>query len=84
MRKVCHLILSIVLFAAVAVPLAAHAYVGPGAGLSLLGALWGLLAGVGAALAFIVAWPIRRMLKKRRAADDADTAQADQGGVETR
>jgi membrane protein implicated in regulation of membrane protease activity len=44
----------------------ASAYVGPGAGLSLLGALWGLLAAVLAALAFIVLWPFRKMLKGRR------------------
>lgn len=44
----------------------ALAYVGPGAGLSLLGALWGLLLAVVAALGFIVLWPLRRMLKRRR------------------
>jgi hypothetical protein len=45
----------------------ALAYVGPGAGLSLLGALWGLLAAVVAALAFVVVWPIRRMRRQRAA-----------------
>jgi membrane protein implicated in regulation of membrane protease activity len=45
----------------------AAAYVGPGAGLSLLGALWGLLAAVFAALAFVLVWPFRRMLAGRRA-----------------
>lgn len=44
----------------------ALAYVGPGAGLSLLGALWGLIAAVGLALAFVLAWPVRKMLRKRR------------------
>lgn len=43
----------------------ALAYVGPGAGLSLLGALWGVAAAVIAALAFVVIWPIRRMMKRR-------------------
>lgn len=47
-------------------PTAAFAYVGPGAGLSLLGALWGLVAAVGTAIAFIVAWPIRRLLRRTR------------------
>lgn len=46
----------------------ALAYVGPGAGLSLLGALWALLVAVAMALAFIVAWPVRRLLRRRRAA----------------
>jgi membrane protein implicated in regulation of membrane protease activity len=53
------------LFLALAAP--AEAYVGPGAGISLLGALWALVAAVGAALVFVVAWPIRRMLRKSRA-----------------
>ena len=49
-------------------PAAALAYVGPGAGLSLLGALWGLIAALGVALMFIVAWPVRAMLRNRRRA----------------
>jgi membrane protein implicated in regulation of membrane protease activity len=44
----------------------ALAYVGPGAGLSVLGALWGLLIAIAAAVAFVVAWPVRRWLKRRR------------------
>lgn len=44
----------------------AWAYVGPGAGLSLLGALWGLILAVGAALGFVVLWPLRRMIKRHR------------------
>jgi membrane protein implicated in regulation of membrane protease activity len=44
----------------------AVAYVGPGAGLSLLTALWGLLAAVFAALSFVILWPLRRMWKGRR------------------
>ena len=47
-------------------PLAAQAYVGPGAGLSLLGALWGVIAAIGAALLFVVLWPLRRMMRRRR------------------
>ena len=43
----------------------ALAYVGPGAGLSLLGALWGVLFAVFAALAFVVIWPVRRLIKRR-------------------
>lgn len=56
------LLLSVVLLA----PDSALAYVGPGAGLSLLGALWALLAAVGAAVFFLAAWPVRRMLRRRR------------------
>lgn len=43
----------------------AWAYVGPGAGLSLLGALWGVVAAVVLALAFVVIWPVRRLIKRR-------------------
>lgn len=57
-------VLSLVLL--LLVPTAAQAYVGPGAGLSLLGALWALIAALGTAIVFIVAWPVRNMLRKRR------------------
>ncbi|WP_199671363.1 hypothetical protein [Salinisphaera sp. Q1T1-3] len=53
------------LVAVVGTPLAAQAYVGPGAGLSLLSALWGLLCAVGAALLFVILWPLRRMRRRR-------------------
>lgn len=52
------------------------AYIGPGAGLSVIGAFWGLLMAVFAALAFIVSWLIRRLLRRRSAcADTSSTAQ---------
>ena len=46
----------------------AAAYVGPGAGLSLLGALWAVVAAIGLALLFVVIWPVRRLLKRRNVA----------------
>lgn len=49
-------------------PAAASAYVGPGAGLSLLGALWALLIALGTAIVFVLAWPFRRMLRRKREA----------------
>jgi Flp pilus assembly protein TadB len=51
-------------------PLAASAYVGPGAGLSLLGALWALIVAVAAAVIFLFAWPIRRMRRRKREAKE--------------
>ncbi|MGE0231969.1 MAG: hypothetical protein AB7O39_03470 [Flavobacteriaceae bacterium] len=54
------------LIAAFAFPATAFAYVGPGAGLSLLGALWALVAAIAAAIVMIVAWPVRKMLRSRR------------------
>ncbi|MEX0839680.1 MAG: hypothetical protein WD034_09110 [Parvibaculum sp.] len=44
----------------------AAAYVGPGAGLSVIGALVGVLLAVGAAAVFVVGWPIRRMMRRRK------------------
>ncbi|MEM9387135.1 MAG: hypothetical protein AAGA68_18880 [Pseudomonadota bacterium] len=58
---------SLLLIMGLAFAVPAHAYVGPGAGLSLLGALWGLLVAVVAAVGFIVFWPIRKMLRTARA-----------------
>ncbi|YBV98307.1 hypothetical protein M1D80_16115 [Phyllobacteriaceae bacterium JZ32] len=56
----------IILLVTLSAPTAAFAYVGPGAGLSLLGALWALLAAVATAIFFVVAWPIRKMVRSRR------------------
>jgi hypothetical protein len=58
---------SVSLILVVTAPVAAFAYVGPGAGLSLLGALWALLVALAAAVFFAIAWPVRRMLRKRQA-----------------
>jgi len=45
----------------------ALAYVGPGAGISVLGALWGLIVGVVVALGVILFWPIKMMIRKSKA-----------------
>jgi membrane protein implicated in regulation of membrane protease activity len=44
----------------------AMAYVGPGAGLSLLGAFWGLLVAILAAISFVILYPIRRLVRARK------------------
>ena len=62
---------------------AAAAYVGPGAGISVLGALWGLIVGVVMAVGVILFWPIRTMLRKKKAAKaEAAAAEAEQSGEE--
>ena len=58
----------------VLLPGLASAYVGPGAGISLLGSLWGLIVAVVLAIGMILFWPIRIMLRKRKAAQ-ADTEE---------
>jgi membrane protein implicated in regulation of membrane protease activity len=59
--------------------LPALAYVGPGAGLSLLGAFWGLLIAVLAALAFVVLYPIRRLMRARKRPAKVQPAVAGDG-----
>ncbi len=59
----------------------AQAYVGPGAGLSLIGALWAVVVAVLAALFFVVMWPLRRMMKRRAAAQAGNNQAPDPSGV---
>lgn len=54
----------------------AAAYIGPGAGLSLLGALWGVFAAIAAALLFLLIWPLRRLLRRNRQAPAAQAAES--------
>lgn len=49
-------------------PALAEAYVGPGAGLGLLAAFWAGLLAIGTVLMFLVAWPMRRLLRRQKAA----------------
>jgi hypothetical protein len=44
----------------------AAAYIGPGAGITMLGALWGVIVAVALALGAVLFWPIRVLLRKRR------------------
>ena len=56
----------------------AMAYVGPGAGITMLGALWGVIVAIVLALAAMLYWPIRAVLRRRKAT--AAVAQ-DSGGT---
>jgi membrane protein implicated in regulation of membrane protease activity len=53
----------------------ALAYIGPGAGLSLLGALWGVVAAVAAALLFLLIWPLRRLMRRQRSATQRSASE---------
>ncbi len=46
----------------------AHAYVGPGAGLTAIGTVLALLAAVGLAIVGFVWYPIRRLARRRKSA----------------
>lgn len=66
------------LVALVAAP--AHAYAGPGAGLSMIGSLVALVGAVLAGIFGFVWFPIKRLLKKRKAsAIDVATPPVDPG-----
>ena len=44
----------------------ALAYIGPGAGITVLGALWGVLVAIVLAIGAVLFWPIRIMFRRRR------------------
>jgi hypothetical protein len=62
-----------VLFSIIFYSLSAVAYVGPGPGLTMLGSLWALLAGIAFALFMVVYYPIRLFIKKRAAKNKPST-----------
>lgn len=51
--------------------LPAQAYVGPGAGITLIGALIGLLSAIGLALWAVLRWPLKKLKARRKAAQEA-------------
>ena len=44
----------------------AFAYIGPGAGVSFLGSVWAVLLGIVLAVAAVLIWPIRYMIRRIR------------------
>jgi len=61
----------------------AAAYIGPGAGITMLGALWGVLVAILLALAAVLFWPIRALLRRRRkAAASSERSPQTTGGEE--
>jgi hypothetical protein len=65
MRRVPHVICWLVLLLTV-VAQPASAYIGPGAGITMLGALWGVIVAVALAIGAVLFWPIRIMLRRRK------------------
>lgn len=55
------------------------AYIGPGAGISVLGSVLGILATIFVAIGAIVFWPIRKFLKRKKAV----RGSADEATVES-
>lgn len=67
--------LSFLVFMPVATP--ALAYIGPGAGISVVGSLLGLLGTVLLAVGAIFLWPLRRALKKKSGSEDMEEIDTD-------
>lgn len=67
-------ILTTLLFSLAAGPL--HAYIGPGAGISVLGSLLGILATILVAIGAIIFWPLRKLMRRRKAAAAQPTESA--------
>ena len=63
MRKIPLLVASLCLIVG-ATP--AFAYIGSGAGITMLGALWGVIVAVALALGAVLFWPIRALLRRRK------------------
>ena len=78
MRKFLPLLLaSLALASAAATP--ALAYIGPGAGITMLGALWGVVVALALALGAVLFWPVRALLRRRKGPAAAATATARDG-----
>ena len=59
----------------------AFAYVGPGAGISVLGSLFSILATIVVAIGAIIFWPLRKYMKRRKARlGSEDSNKADNTG----
>jgi hypothetical protein len=65
--------------ACLCVALPADAYVGPGAGITLIGAVIGLVSAIFLALFAVLRWPIRRYLARRKAAKESSAVPSDGG-----
>lgn len=53
----------------------AFAYVGPGAGITALGALWGVIVALLFIIGGFLVWPIRAFLKRKKLSGDEDTEE---------
>ena len=49
----------------------AVAYIGPGAGISVLGSLLGILATIFVTIGAIIFWPVRKYMKRRKARQES-------------
>ncbi|MGA9575467.1 MAG: hypothetical protein WBS20_16115 [Lysobacterales bacterium] len=76
MSKITTVTLLLITLLAMAMP--ADAYIGPGAGISVLGSLLSILATIFVAIGAILLWPLRTFMKRRKARrEEAAGVEAD-------
>ncbi len=63
-------------------PEMAMAYVGPGAGLTLIGSLIGLMIAILTALGIILFWPVRSLIRRIRGKKSATVTETQNQGVQ--
>lgn len=63
----------VLMIALLCYPAISSAYVGPGAGITMLGALWAVILAVLFVLGGILVWPIRSLLRRRKGRAEADS-----------
>ncbi len=56
----------IITFLLLAIPTLSFAYVGPGAGITFLGALWAVITAIVLAVGGFLVWPIRAFIRHRK------------------
>jgi hypothetical protein len=62
----------------------ALAYIGPGAGITMLGALWGVVVAIALAIGAVLLWPIRILFRRRKsAAESMDETMEETSEAET-
>lgn len=71
-----HKFLSLALLALILQTQAAHAYIGPGLGLGTIAVVLGVIGSVFLAVFAVLWYPIKRMLKKKKAPDNISSQQA--------
>jgi hypothetical protein len=63
---------TLIIFVSLVLCAPAFAYIGPGAGISVLGSLLGILSTIVLAIGAILFWPIRKLIKRRKSATTAE------------
>ena len=56
----------IIAFIILTIPTLSFAYVGPGAGITFLGALWAVITAIVLAVGGFLVWPIRAFIRRRK------------------